>query len=139
MKSGIPYRNHSPYGWWIASYVLRAAWNDEIEPAPGSTCQSWENTIILQAPDREAAYGKALRLASQACTPFEDSDPPHRTGQWVLEGLSSLLPIYEELVDGAEILWREHRGESVATVRSWARKKEDLEVFDDTPSVGDMA
>ena len=137
MKDGIPHRNHSPYGWWIASYILRAAWDDEPNPNPNSRCVAWVNTIILQAPDREAAYAKAIALGSQSSTEFED---PQRTrkGRWVFEGLSSLLPIYEELSDGAEILWEEYDGRTVRKVQSWVKQKEQLDAFDDTPGIGDV-
>lgn len=138
MKDGIPYRNHSPYGWWIATYIIRAAWDDEPNPAPNSRCLAWENTIILQAPDRETAYTKAVSLASsRGCSAFEDSTKNNRKGHWVLEGFVSLLPIYDELEDGAEILWTEYRNRTVGKVRSWIRQKDELEVFDDTPSIGD--
>lgn len=139
MKDGIPYRNHSPYGWWIASYIERAAWDDEPNPAPNSRCLAWENTIILQAPDREAAYEKAIALASQQTSQFEDSTRNNRKGHWVFEGLTSLLAIHEELTDGAEILWVEHNNRTVKKVRSWVKRKDELEVFDDTPSIGDGA
>ncbi|MDG4596694.1 MAG: DUF4288 domain-containing protein [Candidatus Contendobacter sp.] len=139
MKDGIPYRNHSPYGWWIASYIERAAWDDEPNPAPNSRCLAWENTIILQAPDREAAYEKAIALASQQTSQFEDSTRNNRKGHWVFEGLTSLLAIHEELTDGAEILWVEHNNRTVKKVRSWVKRKDEFEVFDDTPSIGDGA
>ncbi|MFZ6749350.1 DUF4288 domain-containing protein [Undibacterium sp. Ren11W] len=137
MKNGIPHRNHTPYGWWIASYIERAAWDDEPNPAPNSRCLAWENTIILQAPDREAAYEKAVSLATQISSEFEDGTRHGRKRSWVFEGLTSLLAIHDELKDGAEILWIEHKNRTVKKIRSLVKKKEELEVFDDTPSVGD--
>jgi uncharacterized protein DUF4288 len=136
MTEKIPFRNHSPYGWWIATYVLRDQWDDNPNPSPKSRCTAWENTIILQAADREAAYEKAVKLASGAATEF-GNQKGDRTGRWVFEGLMSLLPIYEELEDGTEILWTEHENKTVAKVRSWVRQKHELEVFDDTPAIGD--
>lgn len=53
MKKEIPHRNRSSYGWWIASYIERAVWDDDPNPSPNSRCLSWENTILLQAPDRK--------------------------------------------------------------------------------------
>ncbi len=137
-EENIPHRNYSPYGWWIAKYVLRAQWDDTPNPSPNSRCTAWENTIILEAPDREAAYEKAMRIAAEAAeaNEFED-DQAKRKGRFVLEGIASLLPIYEELCDGAEILWSEHENKTVKRVRSWVRQKHELEVFDDTPAVGD--
>jgi hypothetical protein len=135
MKDGIPHRNHSPYGWWVAIYILRAAWDDEPNPPLNSRCLAWENTIIFQAPDREAAYLKAVTLASQNCSEFGDK----RKGHWVFEGLLSLLAIHDEPKDGAEILWTEHENRTVGKIRSWVKKKEELEVFDDTPAIGDLS
>jgi hypothetical protein len=139
MKDGIPHRNHSPYGWWIATYIIRAVWDDDPTPSLRTRCRAWENTIILQAPDREAAYDKAVSMASRDETEFEDSGNSHRKGRWVYEGLVSLLPIYDELTDGAEILWIEHENRTVGKIRSLVRPKEELEVFDDTPGIGDRS
>lgn len=138
MKDGIPHRNHSPYGWWIASYIQRAAWDDEPEPSAKSRCMAWENTIILQAPDREVAYAKAISLASLHESTFQDSTGK-RNGRWIFEGLTSLLAIHDELTDGAEILWTEHDNRTVGKIRSWIKRKDELEVFDDTPAAGDIA
>lgn len=138
MKNGIPHRNHSPHGWWIATYIERAAWDDEPDPAPKSRCLTWQNTIILQAPDREAAYAKAVSLASTYSAEFDDGAVDGRKGHWVFEGLTSLLPIYDELEDGAEILWVEHRNRTVQKIRSWVKQKDELEAFDDTAAFGDL-
>lgn len=137
MTAAIPYRNRSPHGWWIASYIERAVWDDDPDPAPNSRCTTWENTIILQAPDREAAYRKAIDLASQQSSAFAD-ESGKRTGHWVFDGLTSLLAIHDKLEDGAEVLWEEHENRTVAKVRSWVKEKHELEAFDDTPAVGDL-
>lgn len=137
MKNGIPHRNHSPYGWWIASYIVRAAWDDQPCPPDKSRCLAWENTIILQAPDREAAYAKAVALASVEGSGFENGAGT-RKGHWIFEGLTSLLAIHDELTDGAEILWTEHDNRTVGKIRSWIKRKDELEVFDDTPASGDL-
>jgi hypothetical protein len=134
MKDGIPHRNHSPHGWWIASYIERAAWDDEPNPSPNSRCLAWENTIILQAGNREEAYEKAIRLA-QSESEFENNCG--RKGHWIFEGLTSLLPNYDELKDGTEILWEEHKNRTIAKIRSWVKSKKELEVFDDTAGIGD--
>lgn len=137
MKNGIPHRNHSPHGWWVASYVLRAAWDDEPNSDPAATFLVWENTIILRSSERGEAYAKAFRLAGESQSEFEDSERPERKGRWIFEGLTSLLPIYDELEDGAEILWEEHEAVPMEKLRSWVKSKLELEVFDDTPGAGD--
>jgi hypothetical protein len=84
----------------------------------------------LQAPNRETAYTKAVLLASQQSSEFMD-DSRSRKGHWIFEGLTSLLPIYDELKDGAEIFWVEHRNRTIRKIKSMVKKKEELEVFDD--------
>ena len=129
----IPYRNRSPYGWWIASYVERACWDDE--PLDDDTLRSrvWENTIILQADDREAAYEKAMRLASGGEAKFDDGDIHGRIGHWRFVGLSSLLAIHDELEDGAEVVWIDRGAMSFREIKRIVTDKHGLEVFDDTP------
>jgi hypothetical protein len=136
MKAPIPFRSHSPYGWWVASYILRASWNDEPNPPPDQACLAWENTIILQAPDREVAFAKAQQFARQEEDAFFDESNKSRTGRWLFEGLTSLLPIHDELGDGAEIIWTVHEDIPLSKVRARIKSKPELEVFDDTePSV----
>lgn len=55
----------------------------------------------------------------------------------MLDGLTSLLPIYDELEDGTEILWEEHTNRTIKKVKSWVKEKHELEVFDDTLAIGD--
>lgn len=133
MKKEIPYRNKSPTGWWIASYVLRAEWHGEPKRKPTSKCLAWENTIILTAKNRDIAYAKAVRIALSNRSEFKDVNNESRRGGWVFEGITSLLPLYENLEDGAEILWMEHRNKMIKTIRSFVKPKEKLEVFDDIP------
>jgi hypothetical protein len=130
-KTKIPYRNRAPHGWWTASYIEQAVWNDDLKPSPNQRCVAWENTILLKAPNREAAYKKAIRLSKNRPT-FESEDGK-RKGRWVFLGLTDLLPIYEEIEDGAEILWTEHKNKTVKNVRARVRQKHELTVFDDSP------
>lgn len=120
MAEGIPYRNRSPHGWWVATYLERPAMSDRVHREDDDPIDLvWENTIILQAPDRDAAYEKAVRLGIAG------------NGQ-VFLGLVSLLPIYDPLGDGTEILWTEHENIPLSKVRSWIKAREELEAFDDS-------
>lgn len=127
----IAQQNRSPTGWWIASFIERAVWDDDARrPSESSRCTAWENTIIFKAKNRDSAYSKAVRLGSLNKSTFSDTTDK-RTGRWVFEGLTSLLPIYDELEDGAEILWRDHSGRTLKRVRAMVKKKSELEAFDD--------
>jgi len=49
----------------------------------------------------------------------------------VLEGLSDLVPIYEPLRHGAEILWAEHRHTTLGRTRRRVKGRHELDVFND--------
>ena len=130
-RSQIPYRNKSPYGWWLAAYVERFELDDEDTSNDRRRCLAWENTILIHAKSREGAYKKAIRagkLSEGRTAQTEDG----RKGKWRFDGLTSLLPIYEELEDGAEIVWMEHRGKMVKSIKAMVREKHKLEAFDDS-------
>ena len=46
--------------------------------------------------------------------------------QWVFEGVIELLPIYEELEDGAEIMWADRRPRKLKNIRNDARQKDEF-------------
>jgi hypothetical protein len=130
-KRKIPSRNKSPFGWWVASYLERFEYEDENKDKLNRRCVAWENTIIIKARNREEAYRKAEKIGK-----LNNSNEAYRTmsgrmGIWKYEGLTSLLPIYEELEDGAEIIWKAHENITVKKVKSWVKEKNGLEAFDD--------
>ncbi|MGC4074700.1 MAG: DUF4288 domain-containing protein [Nibricoccus sp.] len=132
VSKSIPHRNISPYGWWIASYIERFEWKSENRKNPHRRCLAYENTVIIKAADREEAYRKSIKLIGGRSPEWQNyGEGAGKPGRWVPEGLTSLLAIYEELKDGAEILWRVHANRSVKTVRSRVKKKHELETFID--------
>jgi Domain of unknown function (DUF4288) len=120
--------SQSAHGWWVATYVERFEYDHEDKANLNRRCKAWENTIIVRATERDEAYQKAESFGRGAGD-SEMVDEAGRTGRWIFEGLISLLPIYEELADGAEIVWSEHQGISVKRVKSWVKVKEELEAF----------
>jgi hypothetical protein len=132
-KRKVPWRNKTPYGWWIASYIQRFEWKDARPATSRSRCLFWENTVILKAKDRDVAYQKATVLAKESATGKWEllGDPPSRPGRWVFEGLTSLLPIYEPLEDGAGVLWCESRNKTLGALRRRVKPKGRLEAFEE--------
>ena len=125
-KSSSPAR--SPHGWWIASYLERFEWRGE--PNKGSArCLAYENTIVLRARDAEAAFRKAIRLSKPTPGWQRHGDPPGGSGRWVFEGLTMLMPIYERIGDGAEVLWAAHPNTTRSAIRKRVKPKSQLEVF----------
>jgi hypothetical protein len=121
-RGAVPYRNQSPTGWWIFCEV------QQWVPTKSATTKRfpvWENMRLMRARNREQAYKKAFRLAKAGM--------PSRTvgGQWRFAGISLLLPVHEELEDGAEILWTDHGTISAKKLKRLIKSKRDLRVFDD--------
>lgn len=43
--------------------------------------------------------------------------------RWVFEGVSELLPVYEKIEDGAEIMWAQHSPRMLRTLRRLVKPK----------------
>lgn len=125
-------KNVSPVGWYIASILMRCEWYDEDKSNLNRRCTAWENQILIKAKTPTEAYSKAIKHGKfdEKHSEMWDRDNEDRKGKWHFEGLTSLLPIYHELEDGAEIIWTSYENRSVKKVKSWVSPKEKLEVFD---------
>ena len=111
-------RDTSPVGWYVGSYLIRfielnAKGNDD----PEGEFLVWENTIIVRAESFDEASKKVEAQAKLDTEPYKgglEGTPV----QWVFEGISDLIPIYERLEDGAEIMWTEHEAVKLSKLRS---------------------
>ncbi len=99
----------SPVGWYVASYILRFVALNEDNEREAKRFKVWENTILIQASSPEEAYKKVTSYAEKESQPYENN--LGQTVRFIFEGLTSLLPVYEELADGSEILWEWGRQE----------------------------
>lgn len=110
-------KNKSPVGWYVGSYLIRFIelediGNDDLE----KRFLSWENTIIVKASDLDEAYGKVVDVAKSDTKPYKGG-PDGIPVQWVFEGVTELLPIYEKIEDGSEIMWAEHKPRKLKNLR----------------------
>ena len=134
MGKKVPWKNKSPTGWWVATPIERFEFDGEDARNPCRRCRAWSNVILLKARDREHAYRKATRYGE---SDIRDSSwiaaISGRQGKLILEGLASLIPVYEEFDEnGSEIFFNDYRKIAVRRVKRWVRQKADLEVFDDS-------
>ncbi|GLP96533.1 DUF4288 domain-containing protein [Paraferrimonas sedimenticola] len=99
--------NLSPVGWYVGSYLLRFI---ELDKSGNYDDEnkflSWENTVLVQASDPEDAYDKLEQIASEHTEPYKGGAEGVAV-QWVFEGVTEILPIYEELEHGTEIMFSE--------------------------------
>ena len=98
----------SPYGWYIVSIIERFERLNEDKSNANRRCTAWENTLIVQADNIMHAYDKVVKDQKEAHSKDICELDGHKGG-WIFEGVTDILPIYEELEDMAEILWTEHK------------------------------
>jgi len=132
----VPHRNRNHAGWWIASFIERFEYYDENKANLNRRCLAYENTILIRAPNREVAYRKAVAQGRLSNGSEGWSSSSGRKGAWRFDGLTGLLPVYEELEDGAEILWQKHADVTVRRIRSRIKRKQELSVFNDREPKG---
>ena len=117
----------SPSDCYIASYIQRFRFIGQDDTNTNKRCDAWENTILIRASDPDQAYKKAVIEAKLNCKPYTNS--LGKRVQFTFEGLTSLLPIYDELEDGVEVSWTVHENKAIKTVKNMVKKKSELEVL----------
>lgn len=115
--------NISPVGWYVGTYQIRfveltQSGNDD----PQRKFLTWENTVLVRATSLDEAYDKVVAIGLEETEPYKGG-PDGVDVQWVFEGVIDLLPVYEELEDGAEIMWAE-RTKQLKNLRARAKTKE---------------
>lgn len=94
--------NESPVGWYVGSVLEQFR---ELE-GPGKNRKFntvWENTHLIKARTIEQAYAKLERIGKLSNRPYRN--PDGLLVEWRFRGVGELLPIYEALEDGSEIMW----------------------------------
>ena len=119
-------KNISPVGWYVGSYIIRfielnESGNDDLE----KRFLAWENTRIIKASNLDEAYDKLVKEAQLETDPYKGGKEGVPV-QWVFEGVTELLPIYDELEDGSEIMYREHNPTKLKNLRKAIRKKNEF-------------
>lgn len=116
-------KNISPVGWYVASYLLRFVELDRTDQQdPEARFLTWINTILVRASDLDEAYDKTVKFALQNTEPYKggkDGVPV----RWIFEGVTEILPVYEDIEDGAEIMWAEKSPSKLKNLRGWVRQK----------------
>ncbi len=112
--------------WWVFKEILR--WEPTKLTRKPQRFLVMENTRILKAADLAAAYEKAHGFARE--------EYPMKTtgGVWRFVGISMLLPIYDELEDGAEIFWSDRGWRTKASIDGLCKSKQELLGPDKSPS-----
>jgi len=119
-------KNISPVDWYIGSYLARfVEFETSADSNPDDKFIAWENTVIVKATSIDDAYAKIEAIGLEHKTPYKGGLQGVQV-QWEYLGVTELLPIYEELKDGAEIMWRECSPKKFKKLKRMVKSKRDL-------------
>ena len=119
-------KNVSPVGWYVGSYLIRFIELDEPNNFdPERRFLSWENTVIVKANSLDEAYKKIEKIGKSDTKPYKGG-PEGVPVQWIYEGITELLPIYDDIEDGAEIMWCERKPRKLKNLQKLIGKLADF-------------
>jgi hypothetical protein len=117
-------KNVSPVGWYLGSYLLRfVELADPGRNDPERRFHSWENTVVVRAKTIQEALVKVERIGKKSCKPYRGGAKGVSV-KWEYMGVTEMLPIYEEIEDGAEIAWRERAPRTLRKLEGLVGTKE---------------
>ena len=98
-----PSQDSSPTGWWVAGLLERLSLDGKIE--------YWNNYRLVRAVHWREAFQRARAQGNSDC----DAGRRAFSGETIFLGITDLLPIYDELEDGAELWWQKLDGDATRT------------------------
>jgi hypothetical protein len=107
--------------WYVAQLVERI----RVQGDPRSVVHV--NYVLVRAKNPSQGYGKAKRLGESGETSYANPSGQRVTSRFL--GIRELNEVYEELEDGAEILYTQHVGLSDRAARALVPKRTALSVF----------
>lgn len=116
------------YNWYIAILIEYFDYQRAGKSHNNRMCYVSENYCIFRARSPEEAYKKAISQG-KASDGIEGVDQFGKKGRWRFAGLSGMLPIYEKLEDGAEILWCDCGFKTFKNVIHKVKRKNALQLF----------
>jgi hypothetical protein len=107
--------------WFIAIVI------EELRIVETGNNVVWKNFHLVRADNPETAYQKALKIGNELQNEYKN--PENQTVRSIFRGIAELLPVYEELEDGAEILYESEENVSEEQIRLMTPSKDELAIF----------
>ena len=92
--------------WYIAEIIEKCEPVDRNEKQDLRRVTTWGNHHLIKADSPEKAFDKAVKLGKEKNYKFINSDKIEMESMFV--GIGELLPIYEDIEDGAELMWNDY-------------------------------
>lgn len=111
--------------WFLADIVERAEMVGRDKTNPNRRCLTWTNTILIQASSLDEAYDKALKVGRNNYS-MRYKAASGGTCSWKGLGLSSLVPIYDNIGDGAELTFTDEGHIAAKTSQRLVKTKSEI-------------
>lgn len=92
--------------WYIVEIIEKCEPVERNEKQELRRVTTWGNHHLIKADSPEKAFDKAEKLGKEAEYKFTNSDKIEM--EWIFVGIGELLPIYEDIEDGAELMWNDY-------------------------------
>tara|TARA_R110002020_G_scaffold17804_10_gene63148 strand:+ start:25442 stop:25849 length:408 start_codon:yes stop_codon:yes gene_type:complete len=92
--------------WYIVEIIEKCEPVERNEKQELRRVITWGNHHLIKADSPEKAFDKAVKLGKEAEYKFTNSDKIEM--EWIFVGIGELLPIYEDIEDGAELMWNDY-------------------------------
>ena len=92
--------------WYIAEIIEKCEPVDRNENQDLRRVTTWGNHHLIKADSPEKAFDKAVKLGKESEYTFTNTDKVEM--EWIFVGIGELLPIYEDIEDGSELMWNDY-------------------------------
>ena len=92
--------------WYIVEIIEKCEPVERNEKQELRRVTTWGNHHLIKADSPEKAFDKAVKLGKEAEYKFKNTDKIEM--EWIFVGIGELLPIYEDIEDGAELMWNDY-------------------------------
>ena len=92
--------------WYIVEIIEKCEPVKRNEKQDLRRVTTWGNHHLIKANSPEKAFDKAVKLGKEKNYKFINSDKLEMESIFV--GIGELLPIYEDIEDGAELMWNDY-------------------------------
>ena len=114
-------QNLSPVDWYVGTYLSRfIEIEDELNDDSEARFSSWENTVIVKAKSLKHAFKKVQKIGIEHAKPYK-AGLIGVPVQWEYLGIIELIPVYEELEDGAEIMWGSNHPKKLKNLKAMVK------------------
>jgi len=100
--------------WYLASICMRCEPLGQPIKALKKRATTWINTHLIHALSPQDAYRKAIAIGRKGAIRYKSSAGMRK---WRFVGIWDLIPIYDDLADGEEILWTDYGALSAETAQ----------------------